>query len=103
MSDPFTPATPPLSSEENESDARDFGRSQDPTGATSEDRSFTGSDEADADADAARRLGEAGGQQQGREHESQQELDANTDTSRDDRQNPLGQNAGADTADNLGQ
>jgi hypothetical protein len=82
MADPFTPDTPNLGS--GEADSRDAGRRQDSTGAKPEDRSFREQE------------GAGGGL-------SQQELDAQADTSRDKHQTPRGNDAVRDTDDNLGQ
>lgn len=104
MADPFTPDTPNLGS--GDADSRDAGRQQDPTGANPEDRSFQpeqDGDTADADADAGRRFGGDDSQDQGGGYASQQELDAQADTSRDNHQTPRGNDAVRDTDDNLGQ
>ena len=50
MSDPFTPDTPHLGSDDAQSDSRDLGRRQDPTGAPQE-RSFRTQEDGDTEAD----------------------------------------------------
>jgi hypothetical protein len=104
MADPFTPETPNLGS--SDADSRDAGRSQDPAGSNAEDRSFKpdqDGDTADADADAGRRFGGADDEGQGGGYASQQELNAQSDASRDNHQTPRGNDAVRDTDDNLGQ
>ena len=73
MTDPFTPGVRNLGAED--ADSQDAGRPQDPAGQTPEERSFL----------------------------TQPELDANTDTSRDNHQTPRGNDAVRDVNDNLGQ